>query len=584
MTGSPSARQRGRWPVVAVHGTVAATVLLLVAVLALVVKPPAPPGIAAFAPQANKPITKAPPAQSARFGNGAGQCAAGQVCVGPSATPPAGGPSAVPTVSPPTLKGAAPPGLQCYTWPDGTVTQTFDPQSPPCISRWDDTKGNGGATSQGVTGTTIDVAFPVTAAQSTWPTLQPIVDFFNTRFQLYGRKIKIVPVPSQQADGTVQGKWNDPLLQKADAAAITQRKPFATLDFIDPISETGTLPLFLDAMKRAKIVSINGGETVPLGTAKDLESHAPYAWSYYPTVDQVLRNVAAMTCRQLAGKPAGHAPDPALRTKARKFALWIPRDDQLGGPLPGLGTFLRTLDGCGIHDPAVVRNPEGRSAAAGSAAQLSALQRDGVTSVLYYPYGGNGQAGAPLTSAASINYRPEWVVMGWSNYNTAFILNDPSTESSGAFGVGSWNKQAPLSQEPWTQASVAAGGNSTVNAMPCGRAFYQEMLLLASAIQMAGPQLTPETFAEGLRTTRFPNPGAAGPPFYQGTVGFEDGDSVMVDDYTAFWLDTRKSGQQVSNSTGINQYDAFCAVEFGRRWSEDTWPRKDGFYAPGVCR
>src|SRR6185436_8593198 len=107
--------QRGRWPVVVVHGSVAGRVLVLVAVLALVVKPPAPPGIAAFAPQAAKPITKAPPAQSAQFGTGAGQCAAGQVCTGPSATPP---PTVAPhaTVSPPTLTGAAPPGLQCYTW------------------------------------------------------------------------------------------------------------------------------------------------------------------------------------------------------------------------------------------------------------------------------------------------------------------------------------------------------------------------------------------------------------------------------------------------------------------------------------
>ena len=582
MTSSPSAR-RARWPVVAVHGTVAGTVLALVAVLALVVKPPAPPGIAAFAPQAAKPITKAPPGQSAQNGEGAGQCAAGQVCshVTP---PPTAGPSASPSASPKTLTGAAPPGLQCYTWPNGSVTQTFDPQSPPCISRWDDTKGNGGATSQGVTGNTIKVAFPVATANSTWPTLKPIVDFFNTRFQLYGRQIQIVPVTSGQADGTVQGKWNDPTLQKADAAAIAQRKPFATLDFIDPISETGTLPLFLDAMKKAKVVSINGGDTVPMGTAQDLQKHQPYAWSFYPTSDQVMTNVATMVCRQLAGKNAIHAPDTTMRSKPRKFALWIPRDDQLGGPPPGLSSMLSTLDACGIHKPTLVRNPAGRTYAADTAAQMSSLQRAGITTVIYYPFGGNGQPGAPLTSAQQLNFRPEWVVIGWSNYNTAFILNDPSTETSGAFGVGSWNKQAPLAQEMWTQASVAAGGSSVVNIQPDGRGFYEEMLMLASGIQMAGPNLTPETFAQGLHDTHFPNPGAAGPPFYQGTVGFEDGDSVMVDDLTAFWLDTRKTGQEVQNSTGVNEYDAFCAVGSGIRFSEDTWPRKDGYYAPGVCR
>src|SRR6058998_2003470 len=80
-------RQRGAWAIPAMNGIVAATVLVLVAVLALVVKPPAPPGIAAFAPQAAKPITKAPPGQSARFGRGSGQCATGQACAHSSPTP-----------------------------------------------------------------------------------------------------------------------------------------------------------------------------------------------------------------------------------------------------------------------------------------------------------------------------------------------------------------------------------------------------------------------------------------------------------------------------------------------------------------
>src|SRR5687767_10880166 len=227
------AARRGNWPVVAVNAVVAVTVLALVAVLALVVKPPAPPGIAAFAPQAAKPITKAPLGQSAELGTGEGQCADGQVCTGPS-TSPAPSASALPSVGPslPSEARGVPSALQCYTWPDGTVTQTFDPQSPPCIASWDDTKGNGGVTSPGVTATEIQVALP-TASVSSWPTVSPIVDFFNTRFQLYGRKIRIVPFPSQQAEKQSQGTFNDPTAQRADASAISQLKVFATTDFVD---------------------------------------------------------------------------------------------------------------------------------------------------------------------------------------------------------------------------------------------------------------------------------------------------------------------------------------------------------------
>jgi hypothetical protein len=57
----------------------------------------------------------------------------------------------------------------------------------------------------------------------------------------------------------------------------------------------------------------------------------------------------------------------------------------------------------------------------------------------------------------------------------------------------------------------------------------------------------------------------------------------MVEDYQAFWLDTRESGQDVQNSKGVNQSKAFCAVGLGRRWDVDTWPSTDGFYRGG-CR
>ena len=582
-----SSGRRGSWTVTAINGAVAALVLVLVAVLALVVNPPAPPGIAAFAPQAAKAITKAPDTQSAQFGAGAGGCAAGQECAGRPST----GPSAVPSVGPSAslppapLRGALPAGLQCYEWPDGSVTQTFDPQSPPCVSVWDDAKGNGGATSPGVSATEIRVALPVHSAQSTWPTLRPIVDFFNTRFQFYGRKITIVPVISQQADGNLTGEWNSPTLQKADAAQIAASKVFATLDFLDPIGESATVPVFLDAMQRAKIVSINGGEVTPFDTTAGLAKRAPYAWSFYPTIDRLLDSTAAMVCRQLVGKPATHSPDPGLRTKKRKFALILPEDQRMGGSLPGLSSLLAALDSCGVKDPKVLRHVRGNDNIPANSAAIRQLQTDGVTSVIFLPWGGNGQAHSALVQAEQMGFRPEWVVMGVYNYNTAYMLRDPPSQTAGAFGVGIWNKQPQLALEPWSQAVVAAGGEaSTTGILSTGRTFYQELMLLAAGIQMAGPQLTPETFAEGLRKTEFPNPGAGTAPFFQGTVGFSGSDPVMVDDFTAFWLDTRTSGAQVSSSTALNQEKAFCMVGRGSRWLADGWPAADRFYEPGVCR
>ena len=78
-----------------------------------------------------------------------------------------------------------------------------------------------------------------------------------------------------------------------------------------------------------------------------------------------------------------------------------------------------------------------------------------------------------------------------------------------------------------TTSSIAAyrayldGGGDPAAVIQHARAFYNELLILAAGIQLAGPNLTPETFAQGLASTTFPNPGAAGAPFFQATVGFD---------------------------------------------------------------
>ena len=580
----------GSTAVAAVNGVVAVVLLAIVAVLALVVNPPAPPGIAAFAPQAAKPITKAPQAQSATSGEGAGECGAGQVCDRPSATPSASAaassPSALPSPTGPA-KGV-PSALQCYTWPNGTVTQTFDPQSPPCIASWDEDKGNGGATAPGVSATEIRVALPVTnALPSTWPGLKPIVDFMNTRFQLYGRQIKIEPFISQQANGQADGTAvNDPSLQRADGAQVAGLKVFAALDFLDPVPYSWSLPTYRDTLTKNKIVSVGGGGSPPYSTLAQLSAHAPYEWTYYPTIDVVLDSTAAMVCRQLVGKPAKYARDPAIASQTRKFAVVFPTDDDMGGEPPGMGAMLRRLAACGVKEPRVVRYiTNDDTTAAAQTEQYRKLRADGYTSLIFFPYTGSQARQAPPKLADAVQYRPEWVTIGWNKYLTDIWSGSSDEQSRASFGVGVWNKEPQIELEFWHQAYAAAGGDATqVDALFSAPNFYSELLLLASGIQMAGPNLTPETFAEGLRTTTFPNPGAAAKPFYQATVGFGPNRPAMVQDLNGFWFDPRTSWRSYEQSNrGLNHNKISCYVGLGRRWDRDSWPAADGFYQGG-CR
>lgn len=573
-----SERSKGQGFVAVVNGGVGLVVLILVAVLALVVNPPSPPGIAAFAPQANKPIVDAPNNQSSAFGDGAGQCAAGQDCEALDAI--------TTTTTTKSKPRGVPSSLQCYTWPDGTVTQTFDPQSPPCVATWDDTKGNGGKTSPGVDASTIRVALPMNDTGPTWPALSALVDFFNTRYQFYGRKIQIVPFVSQQANANFTGEFNQPDMQRADASRITELNVFATTDFVDPIHYSWTLPVFLDVVARAKIISINGGEMTPYGSAAELNARAPYVWTFLPPIDTLMNAYGQMICRQLAGKPARHAPDPRLRDTTRKFAILLPVDADLGGPMPGLSTLQRILDGCDLRDLKIMRYTVAAGDTAANSASLSELSRDGVTSLVWFPLKGSAQPAHPMNVAASIGYQPEWVTIGWNNYLTASTLNAQGSGPAASFGVATWNKTFQLELEYWHRAFLAAGGDQAITnggAIPDGKAFYNELLLLAAGIQMAGPNLTPETFAKGLRSTRFPNPGAGGPAIYQARVGFGPNDPMMLQDFVGFWLDTRMTGQEVTQSKNLDTSRAYCYVALGRRFPLTQIPATDAYYQ-GTCR
>ena len=61
-------------------------------------------------------------------------------------------------------------------------------------------------------------------------------------------------------------------------------------------------------------------------------------------------------------------------------------------------------------------------------------------------------------------------------------------------------------------------------------AVFAELRMLSIGIQMAGPNLTPETFAQGLRNYQ----SSLGP---EGTWGFPDGDFSVPQDLRIVWFD-----------------------------------------------
>jgi len=552
------------------------TLLSALLVLALVpalhpAQPPVPP-VAAFAPVAQQNITKPPPDQASTAGKGANQNGNGEAAGGSGATP-------TPSPTPPAPPGAAGDGntnqsptprtLDCIDGPGGP-RQIADTQSPPCIPYW---KGdNGGATYQGVDANTITIGISYDVwSQNPYKLWD---QFFNDRFQLYGRQINWVAVGCGSDSDSPQAS----MVAAADSD-VAKYHPFAVVGCPDA---GGREKYFFNELARKGVVSVTARPD--LRAEADYQAFAPYEWNYYPGYDTDEQNLGAQAC-QLRDQPAPPYTPASPATHKRKFGVVYTSYSDSASIDP---SYLdNTLAACGItiasKDVVKVdyvpsssgvgyqnRSPNSTQEAEQGVTQLLS---DGVTTVIFIAHGSDTQQ--VLQEAESIGYHPEWM-MGYFSYNTAWAPSpqSPSDQWDHAFGLDYQNKLVPAPDNPWYQAVMAEDPTYSWPYAPLsygGWFAYEEELLLVSGLQMAGPDLTPQTFQQGLWKTHFPNPPS---PYFEGTVGF-DHDHTWIKDRPLVWYSAESTGPW-------GQSGVWCYVNLGRRYTDATLP--GGYpYDSGTC-
>jgi len=440
-------------------------------------------------------------------------------------------PSPVP-VAPPRSARGLPPQLACYGWPDGSVTQTFDPQSPPCVAGWDVARGNGGSTSRGVSGTAIRVGVPKAAL----PSYRAYLGFFNTHFQLYGRRLQLVPLDPHDLR-TDSG-------QQAAAEHAAQQGVFATLVTPPATSGPRAVPTtYLDVAARNMVVTVLTGPSQASTTG--LAARSPYAWSTAVGFDQLQQAAGSLSCELLAGRRASHSPQFADGN--RRFGLVVADAAHAGGDDVDVAPVLTALEAC--HSPATVERVDPTSPTA-LADALVRLRLAGVTTVLPY-LSAETVARLLMPAAEREGFRPEWVLTGTDATPAEGVWSTaPKAQRRSLFGVAAW--------EPSTGRSAAeqASSGGTVD-----RQAYAALQLLASGIQLAGRALTPQAFASGLTDAAFPNPDAGSRPLFQATVGLDDADHSRVNDVALAWW--QESAQRL------------CLVGGGTRWRFTRLPSSD---------
>ncbi|MHB8717570.1 MAG: hypothetical protein ACYDAC_01590 [Candidatus Dormibacteria bacterium] len=454
---------------------------------------------------------------------------------------------------------------------------TPDPQSPVCVP-WSGTV-NGGATTTGVTADTIYVSMssgnPNGPGNESTRGVNDWVQYFNSRFQLYGRRVVLNWFnPTGGTTGSTVG-------MSADAAQVIATHPFAEVNYYDNLR--GQSIYFYDQLKAAGILSFQESSTdYPVAYSRHYTAARPYEWTYSPPLDVTEAAAADELCGMGlgAGHPAALAGGPTQQQpRTVGIAVYQPTN---GAPYADDTALKNALAQCGgptaVHDYYF-----GDDQTDDAQSTIQAMQADGVTTVICLCFVGDLFNGF-MQWADNDNWFPEWFLThdgtqdidaeAQDIYNASYFRQ----EGLHTFGIRSLNKAVDMTQDPryWAMSSV----DSTVSP---GEATdddaYYDLLMLFTGIQYAGPDLTPQSFEEGMFRAGFPDPSAGAAPYYQARVGSMGPENhALVSDFAPFWWAALPS-QQDSGQMGT-----FCYVDHGVRYSaEDRWPNLTSKLFRGQC-
>jgi hypothetical protein len=380
--------------------------------------------------------------------------------------------------------------------------------APPCVVPF--TGDNGGATSPGVTEDTVElVAYlrnpdPLTGAvvegeagrsldeQEQRQTIQGYVDLYNRVFELYGRQVEV-----ELFVGT--GSTDDTDAAKADAIAIADREPFAVIGGPDQAS-----PVFADELAARGVLCLL--ESCATGLPNDfLAERAPYVWMAGGGEPADGVTLTAEAVGKLAGPgKAEMAGDPELREQDRVYGA-VHYSSPEGLQDEPFAAFVDALAEVGVDIDADVEYYLDVNRVQEDARSIVAKLEDaGVTTVIFQ---GEGLTAGTLTREATAQgYFPEWIhADGYLVDLNSFARRFDPEQWQHGFGLVSRSAASEEMADAYLLYRWAYGTNPPSNVATGVEAAIR---MLFTGIHLAGENLTPETFRDGI--LRMP-PSGGGP-------------------------------------------------------------------------
>ncbi|HEY2429813.1 MAG TPA: hypothetical protein VGI06_12835, partial [Acidimicrobiales bacterium] len=432
-----------------------------------------------------------------------------------------------------------------------------DPYAAPCMTF---SGNNGGATTKGVTGTEIHIAYRVTSDKSFQQTLAQLAgaqlqdtqadiertitalaQYFNTHYQFYGRKIVI---DFYNGQGSLSNELLGQGQAQAEADAITVGQQMKTFGDISAESEP-----YADALSHQGVMGFGD----PYMSQHWHQQHAPYIWSIAADGTKVASFAAEYVAKRLcpAGSPAVYAGG-ALKNKPRKFATLAP-DNSWYQESVQVARGITQKAGC---DPG--ENIEYQLDLGTMSNQadniIAKLKADGVTTI---SCGCDPIIPVFLSGAAARQgYFPEFIITGTA-LTDQDIVGQLWNQQFAAHALGISPNEAPLPSSQTLGYAAYKTVRSDEPAFGVDLIYYQ-MAMMAIGIQMAGPNLTPLTFQQGMQSY----PGRQGPA---GLWSFVPGNYTIGED-------VREICWSPNTTSTYNQKQGAYIQTSDQRWTQGNIP------------
>lgn len=466
------------------------------------------------------------------------------------------------------------------------VAQFPSAYADPCLARW--AGDNGGATSNGVTATTIDLSRRVfiqtddsqqLAAEAkaegyaspavTDQVMDVFLNYFNKVYELYGRKVVITPVPSV-SNYRAEMLGDDNSAACTDAARISgSDHDFADIGIGDDFQPGGT-PVFDQCAAQDHLVVLDSSGSV---SESFLQSNDPYVWSVGQSCTGMALNEADAYSRLLVGHKAAYAGEKDLKGRVRKLAVYV---TDLPSDVSCASQLVQTMETqygvpASTFAPTVTYQPGTDTLEQSAESAVAQLKSEGVTSVIAAC---DPESFALLTRAAAVaHYHPEWLLDGVNGSDTDPVAQtydqpevtghlfglSPSLEPGDIFGPDS---PAGRLYRSLTDHEIPAGTDGN----------YGVLVWIFDALQAAGPDLTPQNLARGVHGL----PPLGAPSYSYGAWTLAQGPSgqagagqhsLVTDARFVFW-----------DGTGISSLDGklgtYASPFGGQRYQAGRWPDK----------